>query len=271
MQRPESKEEESPQSLLPRCWDTGVLTRATAAPARLSRPASCWRSAFVGTPSSCPQCNSCQLSGLDRRRRIPLRTEEVQLYPARRKNPTVDEEQSNSTWAPLCFPALLVMDESICSALVGPPVGESRPQLWVSRCTVWVIRQDHLLAWCPQTPQGWRWFLDKSTRLDGDKLSLFFPLSFSLNPVAKISANRTVCGQSLEPKSCFKKEMKSWWRVSLIPSKWLQARMTTSFGWVASQRAMLCIVSWRGETSVGKNASKKDPDVKLGANFKFLP
>lgn len=67
----------------------------------------------------------------------------------------------------------------------------------------------------------------------------------------------------MEPKSCFKKEMKSWWSVSLIPSKWLQARMTTSFGWVASQRAMLCMVSWRGGATAVKNASKKDTDVKL--------
>lgn len=144
------------------------------------------------------------------------------------------------------------MDDFICSALVGPPVGQSRPQLWVSRCTVWVIRQDHLVAWCPQTTQGWWWFLDKSTRLDGEKL---YSLFLFFNTLAKISTKHTVCGQSLEPKSCFKKEMKSWWSVSLIPSKWLQARMTTSFGWAASQRAMLCIVSWRG----GAPAMKKTP------------
>lgn len=88
VQRPENREEESPQSLLRQCWDTRVGTRVSAAPARLSDPASYWRSASAGTDSSCRRCNAYQLSGLDRRRRIPLRTE-VHLYPLRSKNLTV--------------------------------------------------------------------------------------------------------------------------------------------------------------------------------------
>lgn len=45
----------------------------------------------------------------------------------------------------------------------------------------------------------------------------------------------TFRGHSFEPNSFFKWEMNNSWHASSIPSKWLQARMTTSFGWEFSQ------------------------------------
>lgn len=47
----------------------------------------------------------------------------------------------------------------------------------------------------------------------------------------------TFWGHSLEPNSFFRDQMNDSWHLSSIPSKWLQARITISFGWASSQAA----------------------------------
>lgn len=59
----------------------------------------------------------------------------------------------------------------------------------------------------------------------------------------------TLLGQSFEPNSFFKQKMNDSWRLSSIPSKWLQARIMISLGWDSNQVATDSRVScggWRG-------------------------
>lgn len=262
MQRPKNREEESPQSLLRRCWDSDVQTRVSAALARLSNPASCWKSAFLRTYSSCPGCNAGQLSGLDRRQRILLRIE-VQLYHR--------EERTRLWWAAgwRCKDTYLSAPELFC------PPGNGWLHL---QCAGWPTSREvqatalglplHCRSHKTGSPGGLMSKDDARLALISGQITQvrwWQTICFHFfTTLRQSSAKRTVCGQSLEPKSCFKKQMKSWWSVSLIPSKWLQARMTTSFGWAANHRATLCIVSWNGGASgVKKKAPKKNSNVKL--------
>ncbi|KAA8589706.1 hypothetical protein FQN60_013071 [Etheostoma spectabile] len=63
------------------------------------------------------------------------------------------------TWTSQVSVPVQVADHSLGRALVGPPVRDGGPQLRVSRSSLGVVGQDHLVTRGPQAPQGQDGFL----------------------------------------------------------------------------------------------------------------